>query len=105
MTAAATRTFPVPRTYQSWLRELAAVHPRRLWFSHLLVHRVEALVAVVRPHRLDPFPLALLRRLFVSVSATAAISSLERLHFDRQFAVPLLRELAAADLLHGQGNN
>jgi hypothetical protein len=95
MTAAAPRTFPAPRTYHNWLRELAPSRPRRLWFSHLLVHRVEALVAVARPCRLDALPLALLRRLFASGPAAPA-AALERLHFDRQFAAPLLRELAAA---------
>ncbi len=99
MTAAAPRTFPVARTYQTWLRELAPLHPRRLWFSHLLVHRVEALVAVVHSHRLEPFPLALLRRLFDASSAPAATASLDRLHFDKQLAGPLLREFAVAGLL------
>jgi hypothetical protein len=98
MTAAAPRTFPAPRTYHNWLRELAPSRPRRLWFSHLLVHRVEALVAVARPCRLDPLPLALLRRLFAGGPAAPA-DALARLHFDRQFAAPLLRDLGAAGLL------
>src|SRR5262245_39312467 len=98
MTAAAPRTFPAPRTYHNWLRELAPLHPRRLWFSHLLVHRVEALVAVARRQRLDPLPLALLRRLFAS-GPSASAGALDRLHFDRQFAAPLLRELADAGLV------
>jgi hypothetical protein len=103
MTAAATRTFPGPRAYHNWLRELSSLQPRRLWLSHLLVHRVEALVAVARPGRLETFPLALLRRLFVSTSSAAVVAALERLHFDRQFVLPLLRELTAAGLLHADG--
>jgi hypothetical protein len=99
MTAAAPRTFPVARTYQTWLRELAAVQPRRLWFGHLLVHRVEALVAVAHSHNLEPFPLALLRCLFDAPAAPAATAALDRLHFDRQLAGPLLREFAVAGLL------
>jgi hypothetical protein len=98
MTAAAPRTFPAPRTYHIWLRELAPLHPRRLWFSHLLLHRVEALVAVARPRRLEPMPLALLRGLFSSGPA-AALAAPDRLHFDRQFAAALLRELADAGLV------
>ena len=100
MTAAAARPFPGPRTYHSWLRELAPLQPQRFWFCHLLVHRVEALVAVAQSHRLEAFPLALLRRLFVAPTSAANLASLERLHVDRQLAIPLLRELAAADLLH-----
>jgi hypothetical protein len=102
MTAAATRTFPVPRTYQTWLRDLSAVHPRRLWFSHLLMHRIEALVVVNHSYRLESLHQALLRRLFVSPVAVAKVSSLDDLQFDRQFALPLLRECAAAGLLRGQ---
>jgi hypothetical protein len=99
MTAAAPRTFPVPRTYQTWLRDLTPVHPRRLWFSHLLVHRIEALVTVARSYQLESLSQALLRRLFTSSAVTARVASLEDLHFDRQFAVPLLREFAAVGLL------
>ena len=98
MTAAAPRTFPAPRTYHNWLRELSPSRPRRLWFSHLLVHRVEALVAVARPCRLEPLPLALLRRLFASGPSAPAAAPDPR-HFDRQFAARLLRELADAGLL------
>jgi hypothetical protein len=101
MSAAAPRTFPAPRTYHNWLRELAPSRPRRLWFSHLLVHRVEALVAVARPCRLDPLPLALLRRLFAS-GPSAPTAALDRLHFDRQFAARLLREPADAGLVRRQ---
>jgi hypothetical protein len=104
MTAAATRTFPVARTYQTWLRDLTAVQPRRLWFSHLLVHRVEALVAVVHSCRLESFPLALLRRLFGASSGVADLALLDRLQFDRQLAAPLLHEFAAAGLVHADGD-
>lgn len=100
MTAAAPRTFPVPRTYQTWLRELAPVQPRRLWFSHLFVHRIEALVSVAQSHRLDPFLLALLRTLSASPTAQDKAASLDQLPLDRQLAAPLVRELAAAGLLH-----
>ena len=98
MTAAATRTFPGPRTYQSWLRDLSALHPRRLWFSHLLVHRLEALVVIARPTRLDTLSRGLLSRLFSSATP-ATVPALDDLHLDRQFALPLLHELAAASLV------
>jgi hypothetical protein len=99
MTAASPRTFPVSRAYQTWLRDLAPVQPRRLWFCHLLVHRVEALVSVTQSYRLDPFLFALLRGLF---TAGNQVTSLDRLALDGQLAGPLVRELVAAGLVHAE---
>jgi hypothetical protein len=53
--------FPGSRTVAAWWRELAPYRPVRLWLSHLLIHRVDALAEVVVPYALNGLRLELLR--------------------------------------------
>jgi hypothetical protein len=53
--------FPGSRTVAAWWRELAPHRPLRLWLSHLLIHRVEAQVEVLRPYPLGGLRLEVLR--------------------------------------------
>src|SRR5262245_24047395 len=46
MTAPAAITLPGSRALPGWWRELGDKSPRRFWFAHLILHRVEALVEV-----------------------------------------------------------
>ena len=52
--------FPGSRTVAAWWRELAPHRPLRLWLSHLLIHRVEAQVEVLRPYPLGGLRLEVL---------------------------------------------
>jgi hypothetical protein len=98
MTAAPAPT-PGGRTLLAWWRDLAPLHPVRLWFAHLLLHRVEALTRVARAHPLDPLQLALLRSLSVPASANGtAPPGAGALPLDRQVLDQLLRQLAARGL-------
>jgi hypothetical protein len=45
---------PSGRALLGWWRDLATVRPRLLWFAHLPLHRVEALVEVERPAAVGP---------------------------------------------------
>lgn len=44
MTAAIAMNIPGGRAVVTWWRDLATRHPRRLWFAHLALHHIEALV-------------------------------------------------------------
>src|SRR5437868_2122774 len=66
MTAAPALPWPSSRTLLGWWRELAVLQPHRFGFSHLPLHRVEALVRLGTSRRLEPLLAALLRWLHVS---------------------------------------
>src|SRR5262249_54564402 len=53
MTGASPLLFPGSRVLAGWWRQLAPVKPLAVWFGHLFLHRVEALVAVARTSRPD----------------------------------------------------
>jgi hypothetical protein len=72
MTAASSLAFPGSRTLAGWWRQLAPLRPRALWVGHLLLHRVEALVATVRARRLDPLSRFLLQALAAEQPGQAA---------------------------------
>jgi hypothetical protein len=60
MTAASALAFPGSRALAGWWRQLAARCPEEIWVGYLSLHRVEALVELTRPCRLDPFAVFLL---------------------------------------------
>jgi len=96
MTAAGTWLFPPGRALAGWWRELSPRLPQRLWFTHLLLHRVEALAEVTHTRRPDALLLSLLR-----MSADPA--ALDQLRVDRQLLSQWLNDLAAHGLLRRQG--
>jgi hypothetical protein len=94
---AAPMTFPGSRVLLGWWRELAGLSPRRLWFAHLLLHRVEALVEAVADRPLD----ALTRGLLVLLARsgpTDAHRLAAALAVDRPLLAELLGNLEAAGL-------
>ena len=52
-TGASPLLFPGSRVLAGWWRQLAPVKPHAVWFGHLFLHLVEALVAVARTSRPD----------------------------------------------------
>jgi hypothetical protein len=63
MTGPSALAFPGSRTLAGWWRQLAPHQPKALWFSHLVLHRIEAPVQVRRSYRPDPLDSHLLRTL------------------------------------------
>src|SRR3954452_6774163 len=82
MTAPAPLAFPGSRSLAGWWRQLAPVQPRGLWIGHLFLHRIEALVSLVRPCRADPFQQLILKALALTAGETAAQLE-QRLHLGR----------------------
>src|SRR5947209_4735429 len=91
-------TLPGGLDLAAWQRALAAWQPRRLWLTHLLLHRVEALVAVRLPTRLHPLLRGVLHALRHSPDASL-------LRLDSQLRAALLRELAEGNLIRAAGPN
>src|SRR5262245_26833420 len=97
MTAAHPPTWPNSRVLAGWWPTLERFQPRSLWLCHLLLHRVEAPVAVARP---GP-PSQLEHLLLEAVADGAAEHELaRRLHLDAQLLRRLLTELESACLAH-----
>ncbi len=92
---------PPGRALLGWWRELAPLQPHRLWFAHLALHRVEALVELARPQPLDAFDLAILRAL--SLPSPAGASPLASLHLERGLLASMLRALAGRGLVRLEG--
>jgi hypothetical protein len=110
MTAAPALPLPGSRTLLAWWRDLAPLAPQRLWLSHLLLHRVEALTVLARPRRLGPFELAVLRAVAVEPPAhtnhaphAAPGGLLGWLQLGPGVLPRLLRELAGAGLIEAAG--
>jgi hypothetical protein len=108
MTVAAPLLFPGSRTLSGWWRQLAHWQPRGLWIGHLLLHRIEALVNVTRPRRLDPFMQFVLRALRLDEINDASErpglpQGLERIQsrvpLERPFLVQVLRRLQSEGLV------
>ncbi len=92
MSAPAAMTLPGGRVVLGWWRDLAGLAPRRLWFAHLLLHQVEALVeAAVPAHLLAPLADALLGWLAVQQGPVPA----DRLAADLHLEPELLRDVLA----------
>ncbi len=90
MNPAAPLPFPGSRTVAAWWRQLSHLSPQRLWLTHLLLHRVEALAEVVRPEPVN----GLHRALLGSLAAGGCPEGLEPGILSR-----LTRELTAAGLV------
>ncbi len=104
MSAASAPSWPGSRILLGWWRALLGRQPQQLWFSHLLLHRVEALVRVSRVHPLDVWQRALLRLASTRVRGAADLEgAFVDLRIDRQVLAQLLRELIDAGLLHVNG--
>jgi hypothetical protein len=86
--------FPGSQTVSAWWHELAPHRPLRLWLSHLLLHRVEALTEVDRPCHLNGLHLEVLR----AVSGGHRLAGL-----DPAFSASLTRELIDGGFLTGTG--
>src|SRR3954462_6286099 len=97
MTAAPPPTWPNSRVLAGWWPTLERFQPRSLWLCHLLLHRVEAPVAVARPG-----PHSQLERLLLEALAAGAAEPglAPRLHLDAQVLRRLLAELESACLAH-----
>jgi hypothetical protein len=105
MSAALALAWPGSRVLLSWWRELQSRHPQQVWFSHLLIHRVEALVRVPRSRALDLWQQALLRLASTRVPCGADLeSTFADLHLDRQVLTRLVHELTDAGLLLANGS-
>jgi len=101
-------SLPSSRVLSGWCQELADRQPRSLWYSQLLLHRLEALFRVLRSGPLDPLQLPLLRRivqqtgLSLPTPPTLSGSWLEQLGLDLQVLLRMLRELTDLGLLETQ---
>lgn len=93
MTAEAPMSLPGSRILLGWWRELAPIRPRRLWFAHALLHRVEALVEVSGRSPLEELRHALLAQV------EAAPHDLSALALPAGVLSALLGRLASDDLL------
>jgi hypothetical protein len=77
--------------------QLTPWQPRALWAGHLLLHRVEALVALTRPCRVDEF-IHLVLQALTHGDTLAALE--ERLHLEGPLLRQVLRQLEAEGLAH-----
>src|SRR5262249_29646643 len=93
MTAAAPMTLPGGRALAGWWRELAAQAPQRLWYAHLVLHRVEALVEVKQPAPLNGLAQAMLAFLGRRGRAMGAAAVAAELDLEPRLAADLLGQL------------
>src|SRR2546425_9256402 len=101
MTAAPPSTWPSSRVLAGWWPHLDRLRPRSLWLYHLLLHRVEAPVAVAPPaaqERLAHLILDLLAALAPSPGPTTTTRLAARLHLDPQLLWRLLDDLEKTGL-------
>jgi hypothetical protein len=103
MTGTLSLAFPGSRKLAAWWRQLAPYCPQTVWFGHLLLHHVEALVRLSRPCRLDRLALFVLKALALAESAPGSPQETlqyvdDRLHLGRQVLGQSLRGLEAEGL-------
>jgi|GEM_PF-2024625 len=104
MSAAFVLSWPGSRVLLGWWRELAHRRPQQLRFSHLLIHRVEALVRVRKFHPLDRWQRALLHLAGTRVPCSGELlGSLTDLQMDPQLLGQFVRELTGSGLLYQNG--
>src|SRR5437879_2511242 len=101
MTAVPPPTWPSSRVLAGWWSHLDRLRPRSLWLYHLLLHRLEAPVAVAPPEAQDRLTRLLLDLLASSSSASPATTTqlAARLHLDPQVLGRLLVDLKKAGLV------
>ncbi len=98
MTAVSALIFPPGRILAGWWKHLAGLQPQGLWVGHLLLHRVEALVALQKPLHLDPFLRLILRAVAVGPGQTAEQLD-QLLHLGCSLVRQILRRLQSEKLL------
>lgn len=97
MTAPAPLAFPGSRNLAAWWRQLTERQPQALWFGHLLLHRIEALVERGQAIIPEGLQLAVLKALTLYPGDT--LQALDRrLHLGPQALRPLLNQLCADGL-------
>src|SRR5438067_13627227 len=99
MTAVAPLLFPGSRVVAGWWKHLTALQPRRLWVGHLLLHRVEALVALKTTAQLEPWLLLVLKALALAPEQSREQVN-QRLHLGVPMVSQVLRHLEAEQLVH-----
>ncbi len=104
MSAAFAPSWPGSRVLLGWWRELASRHPQQLWFSRLLLHRIESLIRVTHARSLDLWQRALLRLVHARLPRGPSPETyLADLQVDRQVLGQLIHELTGAGLIHMNG--
>src|SRR5438874_755669 len=102
MTAAPPPTWPGSRILTGWWAPLDRLRPRSLWLYHLLLHRLEAPVAIA-PAAAQVRLARLLLDLLVAPSSSAGLTTTSRLavrlHVDPQLLGRLLVDLEKTGLV------
>lgn len=97
MTAVSSLAFPSSRIISAWWKHLAALHPRVLCFRHLLIHEIEAQVAVRQSASLDSLSMFVLRAL--ALRAAQSLGDLQqRLRLEYSLLLQILRLLERSAL-------
>ncbi len=95
---ASSLAYPGSRALAEWWRQISAYRPIRIWFGHLFLDRVEALVGLKRPYRPDTLSLLVLEAL--AIESPATVERVEsRLHVGIHLTGRLLHRLAANGLI------
>jgi hypothetical protein len=91
-------SFPPAQHLAQWWTQLAPLRPKQFWVGYLLVHRVEALVSVLRHHSLDSLSHFVLRALALAPERT--VEQLDSsLHLGRSLLAQMLRRLEAGQVV------
>jgi hypothetical protein len=105
MTAAAPMTLPGGKALVGWWRDCAAWSPRRLWFAHLILHRVEALVEVDQPGPLAGLARAALAFLARQQGALSPAALAAGLDLELTLVATLLGRLREGGLVEFAGSD
>jgi hypothetical protein len=92
-------TLPGGRVVLGWWRALQALGPRRLWFAHLVLHRVEALVEVASLAPLSALARSLLTLLAGEANPLTPADLSATLALETGLARLLLRDLLSQGLV------
>jgi hypothetical protein len=99
MTGPAVSSLPGSRAMLGWWRDLTGLRPHRLWFAHLLLHRVEVLVESVFTTPLAELGQALLGLLSAGKTCIDLPSLAGELHADTGLLAVLLTDLERSGLV------
>jgi hypothetical protein len=86
MTGSVPLAYPAAGTLSAWWRQLAPLEPRAGWVGHLFCHRVEAVVQVAVPLRLERLDELLLRSLSVGAAPPLPPPLMQRLYHQLSLA-------------------
>jgi DNA-binding MarR family transcriptional regulator len=98
MSAGSSLAFPGGRTLAAWWRQLATFHPRALWVGYLTCHRLEALVCALRPYKISPFELLVLKAFALNPAAEITLVA-GLLHLAPNLVGQVLRGLQVEGLI------